>query len=134
MELVAIPDPDDSSSYVKPIVLTEYTHHEGGLDLKLKSMTVYLLNEAEFDLTAAQFDPKLHEHSIPTFERARIYLLICALTHERLDFLPSESADATYQIYEAAYQRCLRLETEPELIKRLIQVAQPCGFKANLPS
>lgn len=132
MDFVAIPDPDDSSNYVKPMVLKEYTHRESGLDLKLKSMTVYLLNEAEFDLTATQFDPNLHEHSIPTFERARIYLLICALTSEKLDFLPSESADATYRIYEEAYQRCLKLETEPELVKRLIQIAQPCGFKANL--
>ena len=132
MDSQTLLDPDNQTGQVKPIIIDLYTHHEGGLNLKLKRMTVYLLNEAEFDISPAQFEPKLHEHSIPKFEMARVYLLVCALTNDELGFSPDDREDSAYQIYEKAYQRCLKLESDPELVRRLIRVALPCGFQAQI--
>lgn len=113
---------------VKKIVVDEYRHHEGGLNLVLRNMTLYLLNEADFGVSPEQFDPELHEHSIPKYEMARIYLLVCALTQDDLGFSPDDRDDPVYHIYEKAYQRCLELESDPELLRRLDLIAQSCGF------
>ncbi|MCX6129708.1 MAG: hypothetical protein NTX25_11695 [Proteobacteria bacterium] len=122
----------ETGDRVKILVLDLYTHHEAGLDLKLKNMSIYLLNQADFGLSPAQFDPKLHEHSIPKFEMARIYLLVCALTHDELGFQPTDRDDSASQFYEMAYHRCLKLESDPERIKRVFRIAQPCGFEAKI--
>jgi len=113
---------------VKKIRVKEYPHHEAGLDLVLKQMSLYLLNEEDFGINPDQFDPGLHEHSIPKYEMARIYLLVAALTKDDLGFTPEDRDDPVYHIYEKAYHRCLELEDDPELLKRLAQIAQTCGF------
>jgi hypothetical protein len=113
---------------VKKITVAQYKHHEAGLDLVLKNMSLYLLNEEDFGINPDQFDPERHEHAIPKYEMARIYLLVCALTGDALGFTPDDRDDPVYHIYEKAYQRCLELETEPELLRRLDQIAQTCGF------
>lgn len=115
--------------HVKKIQVREYRHHEGGLDLILKQMSLYLLNEDDFGITPEQFDPSKHEHSIPKYEMARIYLLVCALTRDDLGFSPEDRDDPVFHIYEKAYQRCLALESDPELLKRLELVARTCGFQ-----
>jgi hypothetical protein len=114
--------------HVKKITINEYKHHEAGLDLILKNMTLYLLNEDDFGINPDQFDPESHEHSIPKYEMARIYLLVCALTGDAIGFTPEDLDDPVYHIYEKAYHRCLVLESDPELIRRLDQIAQTCGF------
>jgi hypothetical protein len=123
-------DSFDSSEqeHVKKISVSSYRHHEAGLDLNLKQMSLYLLNEKDFSILPEQFDPSVHEHSIPKYEMARIYLLVCALTRDDLGFTPEDRDDPVYHIYEKAYQRCLELESDPELLKRLALVAQTCGF------
>ena len=119
---------DNETDSVKKIRVNEYRHHEAGLDLVLKQMNLYLLNEDDFAINPDQFDPEEHEHSIPKYEMARIYLLVCALTQDNLGFNPDDRDDPVYHIYEKAYQRCLELETDPELIRRLNVIAQSCGF------
>ncbi|HYX31491.1 MAG TPA: hypothetical protein VE954_00165 [Oligoflexus sp.] len=114
--------------HVKKIVVKAYKHHEAGLDLVLKNMSLYLLNEEDFGINPDQFDPEEHEHSIPKYEMARIYLLVCALTHDDLGFTPEDRDDPVFHIYEKAYHRCLEQATEPELLTRLDQIAQACGF------
>lgn len=116
------------SDHVKKISIEEYRHHEAGLDLVLKQMSLYLLNEDDFDLQPEHFDQDVHEHSIPKYEMARIYLLVCALTQDELGFTTDDRDDPVYQIYEKAYQRSMELETDPELRQRLTLIAQACGF------
>lgn len=113
---------------VKKITVDEFQHHEAGLDLVLKKMSLYLLNEEDFGINPDQFDPQVHEHSIPKYEMARIYLLVAALTQDDLGFTPEDRDDPVYHIYEKAYHRCLELETDPELLGRLDRIAQTCGF------
>ena len=113
---------------VKKIRVKEYPHHEAGLDLVLKQMSLYLLNEADFSINPEQFDPVRHEHSIPKYEMARIYLLVAALTQDELGFSVEDRDDPVFHIYEKAYLRCLELENDPELLKRLARIAQTCGF------
>lgn len=115
-------------SHVKKITIKQFKHHEAGLDLVLKNMALYLLNEDDFGINPDQFDPALHEHSIPKYEMARIYLLVAALTKDTLGFTPEDREDPVYQIYEKAYHRCLELEDDPELLKRLARIAISCGF------
>ena len=117
---------------VKKITVPEYRHHEAGLDLLLKQMSLYLLNEEDFGISPDEFDPELHEHSIPKYEMARIYLLVCALTGDNLSFTPEDRDDPVYHIYEKAYHRCLELESDPELIRRLLVIAQSSGFTGPL--
>jgi hypothetical protein len=114
--------------HVKKIIINHFKHHEAGLDLVLKNMTLYLLNEDDFGINPDQFDPALHEHSIPKYEMARIYLLVAALTEDELGFTSEDRDDPVYQIYEKAYHRCLELEDDPELLKRLARIAETCGF------
>ena len=130
-------DTDSSETHdhehVKKITVAEYRHHEAGLNLVLKQMNLYLLNEQDFGINPEQFDPLKHEHSIPKYEMARIYLLVCALTDDDLAFTPEDRDDPVYHIYEKAYHRCLELETDREIIKRLLKVAQTCGFHTPTP-
>jgi hypothetical protein len=128
MDIDSQDSPEHEQDRVKKITVNHYKHHEAGLDLVLKNLTLYLLNEEDFGINPEQFDPELHEHSIPKYEMARIYLLVAALTGDDLGFTPDDRDDPVYHIYEKAYHRCLVLENEPELLRRLDQIAQTCGF------
>jgi hypothetical protein len=128
MDIESQDSPEHEQDRVKKITIDQYKHHEAGLDLVLKNMTLYLLNEEDFGINPEQFDPELHEHSIPKYEMARIYLLVAALTGDALGFTPEDRDDPVYHIYEKAYHRCLVLESDPELLRRLDLIAQSCGF------
>jgi hypothetical protein len=113
---------------VKKITVDRYVHHEAGLTLELRPMSLYLLNEADFELDPRQFDPERHEHAIPKYEMARIYLLVCALTEDQLGFSPEDRDDPVYIMYEKAYQRCCQGEADPATRAKLDRVATACGF------
>jgi hypothetical protein len=121
-------DPLDDSAYdgrVKPLTVPLYIHQEAGLKLTLREMTIHLLNEADFNLAAEEFDPTRHEHAIPTFEMARIYILVCALTG---DDLKVSAADPVYSIYEQAFQRLVRTEVDKTLFPGIARVGVRAGF------
>lgn len=122
--------PSDSSR-VKKIVVPLYTHHEAGLSLQLKDMSVYLTDEQDFGLEPGDFDLHRHEHALPKYEMARVYLLICALTGGDLGFGPDDRDDPIYHLYEKAYRRCLSLESDPDLLERLHSIAARSGFTAD---
>ncbi len=114
---------------VKLIEVPFYQHTEAGLPLKLKDMSIYLLNEDDFGIQPAEFDPAKHEHSIPKFEMARVFLLVCAATGDKLGFTEDDRSDAVYAIYEKAWQRCLAIESAPELLLGLTKIGKDCGFR-----
>lgn len=120
---------EESSERVKALEVPHYVHVEAGLPLKLRDMTVYLLNEEDFDLSANEFDPSTHEHAIPKFEMARVYILLCALTGETLGFQPSDrDTDPVYPIYEKAYRKLVRTETDRSLFLGIARVGHAAGF------
>ncbi|RZA13944.1 MAG: hypothetical protein EOP10_28875 [Proteobacteria bacterium] len=114
---------------VKPIIVDSYEHIESGLKLKLREMTLYLLNEDDFEITPAEFHAEKHEHAIPKFEMARIYILVCAMTGDKLGFSPSDrDTDGAYEIYERAYQKLVRTATDRSLFLGIARVGQDNGF------
>lgn len=117
---------------VKRIVVPEYKHNESGLPLSFREMSLYLLNEEDFDIDARDFDPSRHEHAIPKFEMARIYLTVCALMGDRLGFTDADRDDPVYRIYALAYQRCLAFEKNPEIIYHIKKLGLASGFE-DLP-
>lgn len=114
---------------VKTILVDQYEHSEAGLKLKLKEMAIYLLNEDDFDISPKDFSPELHEHAIPKFEMARIYILVCAMTGDKLGFTAADrDSDPVYPIYESAYQKLVRTERDRSLFLGIAKVGQECGF------
>ncbi len=114
---------------VKAIVVNHYEHSEAGLKIKLNDMAIYLLNEADFDIKPEDFRPDLHEHAIPKFEMARIFILVCAMTGDDLGFKPSDRAsDPVYPIYESAYQKLVKSERDRSLYLGIARVGQKSGF------
>lgn len=117
------------SERVKPLLVPYYEHLESGLRLKLREMTVYLLDEEDFGITAEEFNAAAHAHAIPKFEMARIYILVCALTGDKLGFSPADrDSDPVYPIYEKAYQRLVRTETDKALFLGIATVGHASGF------
>lgn len=114
---------------VKTIIVDQYEHSEAGLKLKLKEMAIDLLNEDDFELSPKDFRSDLHEHAIPNFEMARIYILVCAMTGDKLGFTAADrDRDPVYPIYEEAYQKLVRTERDRSLFLGIAKVGQECGF------
>ncbi len=119
----------DSVDPVKTIVIDQYEHTESGLKLKLKEMAIDLLNEDDFELSPKDFRADLHEHAIPRFEMARIYILVCAMTGGKLGFSPADrETDPVYPIYEAAYRKLVSTERDRSLFLGIAKVGLECGF------
>ena len=114
---------------VKKIVVDQFEHNEAGVRMQLHHLALYLLNEEDFGISPAEFRPERHEHAIPKYEMARIYLIVCATTGDQLGFSPDDSDDETYRIYERAYQRCLRYESDPSLLRKIHTIGAECGFR-----
>lgn len=120
------------SDRVKPINVARYEHTEAGLKLTLHDMKLYLLNENDFAISPDEFDPVKHEHSIPKFEMARIYILVCAMTGDSLGFAESDrETDPVYPIYEQAFQKLVRTETDKSLFLGIAKVGIAAGFKSE---
>ena len=120
------------SDSVHPIQLVRYEHRESGLQLTLYDVTLYLLNEHDFGISPDEFDPLKHEYSIPKFEMARIYILVCALTGDSLGFKESDrDTDPVYPIYEKAFQKLVRTETDRSLFLGIAKVGMASGFKSE---
>lgn len=120
---------EQTDERVKPIIVEQYEHLESGLKVKLRDVTIYLTNEADFDLDPKDFRPDTHEHAIPKFEMARIYILVCAMTGDRLGFNPFDrNVDPVYDIYERAYQKLVTTERDRSLFLGIAKVGQECGF------
>jgi hypothetical protein len=126
-------DLQDRGERVQKIIVDRYTHREAGLTLTLRQMALYLLNEDDFGIDPSQFDPEIHEHAIPKYEMARIYLLVCAVTQDSLGFCPEDRDDPVYAIYEKAYQRSRQHEEDSSLRAKLDKIAAACGFHRPLP-
>ncbi len=126
MEREAQESQDDRT---KTIVVALYEHTESGIPLQLPEMALYLLNEEDFGISPEDFRPDVHEHAIPKYEMARIYLLTCALTGSKLGFSPTDrDSDPVYPIYERAYQKLVRLERDRSRFLGIARVGQECGF------
>ncbi len=127
-------DLDARDERVERIRVPQYEHNEAGLKLTLKDMTLYLLNEADFGLAPQDFDAARHEHAVPKFEMARIYILVCALTGDSLGFSPADRQEdpQVFRIYEKAYQKLLKTETDRELILKIARLGQQSGFLSEL--
>lgn len=120
---------ENSDERVTSIIVDHYEHTEAGLKLTLREMALYLLNEEDFALSPQDFKPELHEHAIPKFEWARIYILVCALTGDKLGFTAADrDSDPVYPIYERAYQKLVRTERDRSLFLGIAKVGQECGF------
>ena len=114
---------------IKEILVPSYKHIESGMHLTLHDMKLYLLNQVDFAIDPRNFNPETHEHSIPKYEMARIYLMVCALTGGNLGFRPEERGDPIYEIYEQAFRRSIRAESDIGLRRKLVRVASQCGFE-----
>lgn len=121
----------DDEERVKKIEVETFDHTEAGVKMRLKKMSLYLLNEEDFGISPSEFRPDRHEHAIPKFEMARIYLIVCAVTGDHLGFLQGDRGDPVYSIYERAYQRSLRLENDEALLKKIRRVGVECGFQTD---
>ncbi len=120
------------SDRVEAITVPIYEHTEAGVKLTLRDMTLYLLNEEDFGLSPEEFDPLRHEHSIPKFEMARIYILLCGMTGGDLGFRPEErDTDPVYPIYEKAFQKLVRTEVDRSLFLGIAKVGVTAGFKSE---
>ncbi|MBC7660696.1 MAG: hypothetical protein H7249_13455 [Chitinophagaceae bacterium] len=120
---------DSDNERVKSLFVDQYEHLESGLKVKLREMELYLLNENDFGIKPEEFNPTKHEHAIPKFEMARIYILVCALTGDKLGFSPSDrGADPVYDIYERAYQKLVHTERDRSLFLGIARVGQDSGF------
>ncbi len=121
----------EADEKVKEIVVPVYQHSEAGLPLTLRDMTLYLLNPEDFQLEPSAFVPGVHEHAIPKFEMARIYLLVCALTGGDLGFAAEDQTDPVFAIYERAFRRTVLLEKDPEIQRALVRLGLRCGFSGK---
>lgn len=122
-------DEDIFSDRVQPITVPVYVHTEAGLPLTLREMTLYLLDEKDFGISPEDFRPEAHEHAIPKFEMARVYILVCALTGDSLGFTPKDrNVDPVYDIYEKAYQKLVRTETDKTHFLGIARVGHASGF------
>ncbi|RZA27246.1 MAG: hypothetical protein EOP10_00810 [Proteobacteria bacterium] len=120
-------------SRVKPLIVPLYVHHEAGLSLTLRDMTIYLLDENDFKINSNEFDPTRHEHAIPKFEMARVYILVCALTGDDLGLRTADKeTDPVYPIYEMAFQKLVRTETDKALFPGIARVGVSAGFHTQL--
>jgi hypothetical protein len=120
---------EQTDERVKPIIVEQYEHLESGLKVKLRDATIYLTNEDDFDLDPKDFRPDTNEHAIPKFEMARIYILVCAMTGDKLGFNPFDrNVDPVYEIYERAYQKLVKTERDRSLFLGIAKVGQECGF------
>lgn len=119
----------EDAERVKKIRVKSFEHVEAGVKMRLKEMTLYLLNEDDFGINPEDFRPSVHEHSIPKYEMARIYLIVCAETGDHLGFSPDDRDDPVYQMYERAYQRLIHTEEDAELLKRVREIGEECGFR-----
>ncbi len=117
---------------VKQIQVPVFTHTEAGLSLCLREMNLYLLNPEDFSISAAEFDPNLHEHAIPKYEMARVYLLVCAITGDHLGFSEADRDDPVFAIYQDAFRRALAAEENPDLRQKLVRLGLQSGFTLGL--
>ncbi len=117
---------------VKQIQVSLFAHTEAGLTLHLRDMHLYLLNPEDFGIAAADFDPNLHEHAIPKFEMARIYLLVCAITGDHLGFTEEDREDSVFAIYQDAFRRALAVEDNPDLRQRIVRLGLRSGFTLGI--
>ena len=129
MSLEPNQDLEQDNERVREIILPFFNHVEAGLEMELRDMHIYLLNEEDFSIIPDDFDPEQHEHAIPRFEMARIYLLLCARTGGSLGFKPEDrDSDPAYPIYEEAYRRASKLESQKHILLALAKIGQECGF------
>jgi hypothetical protein len=124
----------EDNERVRKIIVDSFDHTESGVSMRLSPMSLYLLNEDDFAISPADFRPETHEHAIPKYEMARIYLILCARTGGALGFAPEDRADPVYAIYEGAYQRCLRYESDADLRRKLYGIGAACGFQDETDS
>jgi hypothetical protein len=128
----AIEGEEYASEKVKEIHVPLFHHAESGLSLRLREMSLYLLNPEDFSLSSEEFDPAQHEHAIPKFEMARIYLMICALTGDHLGFSEDDREDPVFRIYQDAFRRALAVEEDADMRQRLVRVGLQSGFTLGL--